>query len=162
MDISCIPMKSGFVYLVAVIDWFTRRVLAWRVSISMEVDFYVEAVEKAMARHGKPQIFNTDQTSAASSRAQRSPDCWPPRAFGSAWTARASSATTSSSSGFGGRSSTRRSICEPMTASRRPMSRSAAIWRSTIASAHIRAGSRDAGTISFRPSSQAQTQALAD
>ena len=63
MDISYIPMKRGFVYLAAVIDWHTRRVLAWRVSITMEVDFCLEAVEEAIARHGKPGIFNTDQGS---------------------------------------------------------------------------------------------------
>ena len=62
-------MKRGFVYLAAVIDWHTRRVLAWRVSITMEVDFCLEAVEEAMARHGKPQIFNTDQGSQFTSAA---------------------------------------------------------------------------------------------
>jgi putative transposase len=56
-------MARGFVYLAAVVDWFSRRVLAWRVSITMEVDFCLEAVEEAMARHGKPTIFNTDQGS---------------------------------------------------------------------------------------------------
>src|ERR1035438_4163564 len=69
MDISYIPMKRGFVYLAAVIDWFTRRVLAWRVSITMEVNFCLEAVEEAMARHGKPEIFNTDQGSQFTSAA---------------------------------------------------------------------------------------------
>jgi putative transposase len=69
MDISYIPMKRGFVYLAAVIDWHTRRVLAWRVSITMEVDFCLEAVEEAMARHGKPEIFNTDQGSQFTSQA---------------------------------------------------------------------------------------------
>jgi putative transposase len=69
MDISYIPMARGFVYLAAVIDWFTRRVLAWRVSITMEVDFCLEAVEEAMARHGKPEIFNTDQGSQFTSAA---------------------------------------------------------------------------------------------
>jgi putative transposase len=69
MDISYIPMKRGFVYLAAVIDWFTRRVLAWRVSITMEVDFCIEAVEEAMAKHGKPAIFNTDQGSQFTSDA---------------------------------------------------------------------------------------------
>jgi len=69
MDISYIPMKRGFVYLAAVIDWHTRRVLAWRVSITMEVDFCLEAVEEAMARHGKPEIFNTDQGSQFTSAA---------------------------------------------------------------------------------------------
>ena len=57
------PMKRGFVYLAAVIDWFTRRVLSWRLSITLEVDFCIEAVEEALARYGKPDIFNTDQGS---------------------------------------------------------------------------------------------------
>jgi putative transposase len=68
-DITYIPMAKGFVYLVAVMDWFSRRVLSWRLSITMEADFCVEAVQDAMARHGPPEIFNTDQgvqfTSAA-------------------------------------------------------------------------------------------------
>jgi putative transposase len=63
MDITYIPMARGFVYLAAVVDWFSRRVLAWRLSISMTVDFCVEAVEEALAKHGKPEIFNTDQGS---------------------------------------------------------------------------------------------------
>jgi putative transposase len=60
-DISYIPMAKGFVYLVAVMDWFSRRVLAWRLSITMETDFCVEALQEAMDRYGKPEIFNTDQ-----------------------------------------------------------------------------------------------------
>jgi putative transposase len=63
MDITYIPMARGFVYLTVVLDWFSRRVLAWRVSITMEVEFCLEAVEEALARHGKPEIFNTDQGS---------------------------------------------------------------------------------------------------
>jgi len=63
MDITYIPMARGFVYLAAVIDWYTRRVLAWRLSITLEVDFCIEAVEEALARYGKPDIFNTDQGS---------------------------------------------------------------------------------------------------
>jgi putative transposase len=63
MDITYIPMARGFVYLAAVVDWFSRRVLAWRVSITLEVDFCLEVVEEALARHGKPEIFNTDQGS---------------------------------------------------------------------------------------------------
>ena len=69
MDITYIPMARGFVYLAAVVDWFSRRVLAWRVSITMEVDFCLEAVEEALARHGKPAIFNTDQGSQFTSAA---------------------------------------------------------------------------------------------
>jgi putative transposase len=63
MDITYIPMARGFVYLAAVVDWFSRRVLSWRVSITMQVEFCLEAVEEALARHGKPDIFNTDQGS---------------------------------------------------------------------------------------------------
>ena len=63
MDITYIPMARGFIYLAAVLDWFTRRVLAWRVSITLEADFCIEAVEEALAKHGTPEIFNTDQGS---------------------------------------------------------------------------------------------------
>ena len=63
MDITYIPMARGFVYLAAVVDWFSRRVLAWRVSITLEAEFCLEAVEEALAWHGKPEIFNTDQGS---------------------------------------------------------------------------------------------------
>jgi putative transposase len=60
-DITYIPMAKGFVYLVAVMDWFSRRVLAWRLSITMDADFCVDALQAALARYGKPEIFNTDQ-----------------------------------------------------------------------------------------------------
>ena len=63
MDITYIPMARGFVYLAAVVDWFSRRVLAWRLSITMEAVFCIEALEEALARHGRPEIFNTDQGS---------------------------------------------------------------------------------------------------
>ena len=69
MDITYIPMARGFVYLAAVVDWFSRRVLAWRLSITLEADFCTEAVEEALARHGKPDIFNTDQGSQFTSLA---------------------------------------------------------------------------------------------
>jgi len=69
MDITYIPMARGFVYLAAVMDWYSRRVLAWRVSITMESDFCLEAVEEAMAHHGTPGIFNTDQGSQFTSSA---------------------------------------------------------------------------------------------
>ena len=62
-DITYIPMARGFVYLAAVVDWASRRVLSHRVSITMEADFCVEALEEALAKHGKPEIFNTDQGS---------------------------------------------------------------------------------------------------
>ena len=60
-DITYIPMAKGFVYLVAVMDWFSRRVLAWRLSITLETDFCVAALRDALERHGRPDIFNTDQ-----------------------------------------------------------------------------------------------------
>jgi len=63
MDITYIPMARGFVYLAAVIDWHSRRVLAWRLSISMDTAFCTEVVEEAIAKYGKPEIFNTDQGS---------------------------------------------------------------------------------------------------
>jgi putative transposase len=63
MDITYIPMARGFVYLGAVIDWASRKVLAWDVSISMEADFCMRVLDAALARHGKPEIFNTDQGS---------------------------------------------------------------------------------------------------
>jgi putative transposase len=62
-DITYIPMARGFVYLAAVIDWFSRKVLAWRLSITLDATFCIEAVEEAIARYGKPDIFNTDQGS---------------------------------------------------------------------------------------------------
>jgi putative transposase len=62
-DVTYIPMERGFVYLVAVIDWFSRKVLSWRVSNSLTADFCVDALEEAIARFGAPEIFNTDQGS---------------------------------------------------------------------------------------------------
>ena len=62
-DISYIPMRRGFLYLVAIMDWATRKVLAWKLSNTMDASFCVEALEAAMARYGKPEIFNTDQGS---------------------------------------------------------------------------------------------------
>ena len=62
-DITYIPMRRGFLYLVAVMDWSTRKVLAWRVSNTMDVAFCVEALQEALARFGRPEIFNTDQGS---------------------------------------------------------------------------------------------------
>jgi putative transposase len=69
MDITYIPMAHGFVYLTAVVDWFSRRVLAWRVSISMDTDFCLDAIDEAFVRHGRPEIFNTDQGSQFTSAA---------------------------------------------------------------------------------------------
>ncbi len=62
-DITCIPMRRGFLHLVAIMDWFGRRVLAWRLSNTMEADVCIEALEEAMVRFGRPAIVNTDQGS---------------------------------------------------------------------------------------------------
>ena len=62
-DITYLPMKRGFMYLVAIMDWYSRRVLSWRVSNTLEADFCVAALEEAIDRFGKPNIFNTDQGS---------------------------------------------------------------------------------------------------
>jgi len=62
-DITYIPMRRGFLYVVAIMDWASRRVLSWRLSNTMDADFCIEALEEAMARHGRPEIFNTDQGS---------------------------------------------------------------------------------------------------
>jgi putative transposase len=62
-DITYIAMPRGFMYLVAIMDWHSRRVLAWRVSNTMEADFCIEALEDALQKHGAPEIFNTDQGS---------------------------------------------------------------------------------------------------
>ena len=62
-DITYIPMQRGFLYLVAIMDWCSRKVLAWRLSNSMDAEFCVEALKEALATHGTPQIFNTDQGS---------------------------------------------------------------------------------------------------
>ena len=60
-DITYIPMQRGFMYLMAIMDWYSLKVLAWRLSNSMEADFCIEALKKVLATHGTPQIFNTDQ-----------------------------------------------------------------------------------------------------
>ncbi len=62
-DITYIPMRQGFLYLVAIMDWSTRAVLSWRLSNTMDPAFCVEALEEALEKHGPPQIFNTDQGS---------------------------------------------------------------------------------------------------
>ena len=69
MDITYIPMAHGFIYLAAVVDWFSRKILSHRVSITMEADFCIEALEEALARHGRPEILNTDQGSQFTSTA---------------------------------------------------------------------------------------------
>ena len=62
-DVTYIPMAKGFLYLVVIMDWFSRAVLAWRLSNTLDADFCVEALEEALSRYGRPEIFNTDQGS---------------------------------------------------------------------------------------------------
>jgi putative transposase len=62
-DLTYIPMRRGFLYLVAIMDWATRKVLSWRVSNTMDVEFCLDALEEALARFGRPEIFNSDQGS---------------------------------------------------------------------------------------------------
>jgi len=68
-DICYIPMAKGFMYLVAILDWHSRRVLSWRVSNTLDTDFCIEALEEALQRFGAPEIFNTDQGSQFTSEA---------------------------------------------------------------------------------------------
>ena len=70
-DVTYIPMAKGFLYLVVVMDWVSRAVLAWRLSNTLGADFCVEALEEALARYGRPEILNTDQ--GTSSPATSSP-----------------------------------------------------------------------------------------
>ncbi len=117
-DITYIPMARGFLYLVAIIDWASRAVLAWRLSNSLDVSFCLDALDEALARFGKPEIFNTDQGSQFTS---------------AAFTGRLQAAgvrismdgvvagsTTSSSSGCGARSSTRRCTSRPTPMAAKP------------------------------------------
>ena len=68
-DITYIPMSRGFMYLVAIMDWYSRKVLSWRLSNTMDADFCIEALQEAIARHGRPEIFNTDQGSQFTAKA---------------------------------------------------------------------------------------------
>jgi len=68
-DVTYIPMARGFVYLVAIMDWYSRKVLSWRVANTLDASFCVDALEEALERHGTPEIFNTDQGSQFTSEA---------------------------------------------------------------------------------------------
>jgi len=67
-DITYVPMNHGFMYLVAVMDWYSRKILSWRVSNTMDANFCVEALQEALNRYGRPEIFNTDQGSQFTSK----------------------------------------------------------------------------------------------
>lgn len=116
-DITYVPIGRGFLYLVAVMDWASRAVLSWRLSNTMDVSFCVSALEEALARFGRPEIFNTDQGSQFTSDA-----------FTGTLTAAGIRIsmdgrgrwTTCSSSACGDRSNTRTSICKATPMGMRP------------------------------------------
>jgi putative transposase len=137
MDITYIPMARGFVYLAAVVDWFSRRVLAWRLSITLEVAFCLEAVEEALARHGRPEIFNTDQGSQFTSAAFTG--LLSDNAIAISMDGRGSWRDNVFVERLWRSSNTRRSTCGLTTVSAMPVLRSAGTWISTIARGHIRA-----------------------
>ena len=96
-------MSRGFMYLVAVMDWYSRKVLSWRVSNSLDSNFCVEALTEALSRYGRPEIFNTDQGAQFTSQAFM--DSLKQHNVAITWTAAAESKIIFSLSGFGGRSS---------------------------------------------------------
>ena len=137
MDITYIPMARGFVYLAVVLDWFSRRVLSWRLSITMDAAFCVETLEDAMARHGKPE--SSTPTRARSLPGRAFTGVLADNGIAISMDGKAPGGTTCSSSGYGAASNTRRCICEPTTASARPALRSAATWTSTTQDDRTRA-----------------------
>ena len=136
-DITYIPMARGFAYLIAIMDWHSRRVLSWRLSNTLDTGFCVEALQEAIERYGVPEIFNTDQGSQFTSA--EFTDVSRRTASRSAWMARGGGSTTSSSSGCGGASSTRKCICVPTTQWAKPGSISAPGSSSTTPSGATKA-----------------------
>ncbi len=133
MDIPYVPMAPGFVYLAALVDAFSRKVLSWRLAVSMDSRFCKEAVEEALTHYGKPAIFNTDQVSPFTSTAFTNVL----KAAGIAISVdgRETGATTSLSSDHGGPSSKKKSISTPTTASLRRVNRSAVICKRPVGAA---------------------------
>ena len=128
MDITYVRMHKGWVYLCAVLDWYSRKILAWRLSNTMEVQFCVDAVQEAINRWGTPAIFNTDQGSQFTNDT----------AYAFPWMAKALGVTTSSWSACGAPSSTRRFTSKPMTACVPHAVGLRNTCSSTIQNAHIR------------------------
>ena len=116
-------MARGFVYLAVVLDWFSRRVLSWRLSITMEAAFCVETLEDTLARHGKPEIFNTDQGSQFTGAAFTG--VLIKNGIAISMDGKGAWRDNISSSGCGAASNTRRCICGATAASARPALRSA-------------------------------------
>jgi len=145
-------MAHGFVYLAAVIDWFSRRVLAWRLSITMDTSFCIEALDEALSQYGRPEMFNTDQGSQFTSEDFTGGS--KKRASRSAWTARAAGATTCSSSASGARSNTSKSTCTPTSRWAKPEARSRATSSSTTPTPALQPGGTDARPGIFPPSAR--------
>jgi putative transposase len=114
-DITYVPMERGFAYLVAIIDWHSRMVLAWRLSNTLDTSFCVEALEEALRRWGTPEIFNTDQGAQFTSKPWI--DVLQAHDVKISMDGRAAASTTSSSNGCGARSSTRKYSCTRTTIS---------------------------------------------
>src|ERR1700740_1804805 len=144
-DVTYIPMAKGFLYPVVIMDWVSRAVLAWRLSNTLDADFCVAALEEALSRYGRPEIFNTDQGSQFTSDDFTGPlkrdgvtismdgKSLPLRKQGAgAW-------TTSSSSGCGAVSNTRRFILMPMRQLQKQRPALFAGWTFTTRSASTRA-----------------------
>lgn len=100
VDITYLPMRRGFLYLVALMDWHTRMVLSWRISNTLDADFCVEALNEAIYRFGQPDVMNSDQRPPSSPRLPGQTACAGP-ASASRWTAKCATWTTSSSSACG-------------------------------------------------------------
>ena len=130
-------MARGFVYLAAMVDWFSRKVLAWRLSITLGGGLLRRGAGGG-ARPARPARDLQHRPGLAVHQPRLHQGAAEGRRSPSAWTARAPGATTSSSSGSGGQSNTRRSTSEPTPASARPAPRSAGIWASTTAGGRIR------------------------
>ena len=132
-DITYIPVRCGGLYLVAIMDWASRHVLAWRLLNTLDAGFCVEAIDDALARRR-----SSTPTRVASLRAAPSPGACRPPASRSRWTAGAGAWTTSLSSGCGVRSNTRPSICMSSPTASRPGASSASGSASTRPSGHTR------------------------
>ena len=137
MDITYIPMARGFVYLAVVLDWFSRRVLSWAASITMEASFCVETLEDALARHGKPEIFNTDQGSQFTGSAFTG--VLAGNGIAISMDGKGAWRDNVSSSVYGAASNTRKCICGPTKVYPRLALRSAATWTFIMAGVHTRA-----------------------
>jgi putative transposase len=134
-DITYIPVRRGFLYLVAIMDWATRKVLAWRLSNTLDASFCVEALKEAIAKYGKPEIMNTDQGSQFTGTAWITTLTMPRSR--SQWMGEDDTSTISSSNGSGDPSSRRLSTCTNCRTASKPNASSTAGSDCTTLSGHI-------------------------